>query len=75
MHQAHNSYKPLQKINLKSKRSKKDFGTKSSYKFKITNQMDDDVQYIDQSEVAATDDHISNEDLQTVAPSVVNASI
>ena len=55
---------------------------KSSYKLmKITNQMDDDVQFVESSEffdptgaadeIHSNDIH-SNEDLQTVAPSVVN---
>ena len=78
--QAVNNYKPLQRINLKRKRNSKEGESKGSYKLKIINQMDDDVQFLDSCEffdpVAAEgeDDHLSNEDLQTVAPSVVRDS-
>ena len=52
---AHSSYKPMQKINLKRKRDSKDEesgagGALGSYKsMKITNQLDDDVQFVEAS--------------------------
>ena len=55
---------------------------RSSYKLmKITNQMDDDIQLVESSEFidpisvadeVQSNEVLSNEDLQTVAPSVVN---